>query len=252
MAKVIGPLHSEKASGTLAKAITFGFNRAGNWARATFKKVYRNTQKQNIIRTLFKKGLTIWNEVYKPFWGKYNELGVHDINLWNKIARKNKRSGRCEFMSEYMKNKGEKWDFYPLPLKIPKIIVTDKIWNYDKIISDLETLTELELCVRPIVLKIDMPFLDELGAAYMPGLMFSITPEIFASDGYCYDRLTVAHELTHCLLMQHGYYNFFFVHKDHEIIANECAQRVAEGRLRPVYTYKGKTLAEIVPFPRCP
>jgi hypothetical protein len=38
---------------------------------------------------------------------------------------------------------------------------------------------------------------------------------------------------------------------DSEIIADECGNRVADGNLTPVYTYKGKTLSELVDDPGC-
>jgi len=154
-------------------------------------------------------------------------------------------------MSEKMEYNGEKWKYYPLPFRLNKAVVTDKVQNYDQIISDLETLTGLEMCIKPTVLAVDLPFIPELGAALMPGLIITLNPKTSTPEGYYLDKYIIGHELTHCLLMQHLYYNFFFVQTQHEDMARECGTRIKQGDLEPIYKYKGKTMSEIVPSPNC-
>ena len=252
MAKLTGPLLSLIANGTIGKTITYGWNKGTAWLRRWVEKKYTRTLGQDTVRKLFQEGLTKWNEVFKVGWGKFNELGVDDIQLWECFYKGKEKGGRCGYMSEYMICKGPFWEYYPAPRPLNKINVTSQITFYDELIADLETLTELTMCKKPTVLSLPLTISRVAGWALAPGRLIGVRAIDFDKAEEARMRWLLVHELTHCLLMQHGYYQFFFVHTDHEAMANECADRVVAGELTPIYTYKGKTMSEIVPFPSCP
>lgn len=251
MAKLVGPLFSLDAKGTFAKALSFGSSRLGSWLRRLVKKKYTRTLGQDTIRKLFKEALEKWQEVFYGSYSWFQDLTLDDNWLWEFINKGRGRGGRCEFIGEYIKHNGVKWPFYPLSLRIPRIVITDKIENYDGIISDLETLTGLELCHKPTVIALMLLNLGRQAGALGTGKLIFIRRSDIDPDGWYRDTETIAEELTHCLLIQHGYSFYSLKRRDHETIASECGARVAKGELTPIYKYQGKTLSEIVPVPSC-
>jgi len=249
--KIIGPLFSLDARGTLGKAITYGANQFGNWVRRIVGRKYTRSDLQNNVRKLFKRGADVWHRVFKPELGQRCEIDVDTNYLWELVNKGNRQAGRCEYLKYYITRKGPNWMHYPLPLRLNRIVVTSRIAQYDQIINDLETLTGLTMCIRPIVLGIDFGLLPIGGFALAPGLIIVVNLKHFDPDGWYRDKWMIAHELTHCLLNQHGYFNILLLHRDHEAMANECADRIVEGNLTPIYTYKGKTMEEIVPIDQC-
>jgi len=239
MAKVIGPLHSTSASGTIGKAITFGKNQAGAWVRGVYKKIYTKTESQDLVRYLFKLALDKWKT-----------LNLDDFTLWSNVTKKG-RWGRCQFMSEFLQNDCEEWPNFPIPQKTCPINITDKVVAYSEIISDLETLTGLVFCMTPSVFALKSGMEGIGGLALAGGDKWVVPIEDTVSDGMYHRTLVTAHELTHCLLDQHGLKYSINTKTLHETVAKECSIRVVEGELVPLYQYQGKTLSEWVPNPSC-
>jgi hypothetical protein len=251
MAKVTGPLFSTSAVGTISKAINFQISRGLAVVRNYFKPTYRRTNLQNEIRILFQEGIKKWQATYENIIGRFNDLSWDDIQVWKWVQKNKKRSGRCGFMENWMVCKGKPWRWYPICPTLPVYEAKDKIPDYAQIISNLETLTGLQFCFEP-----DALFLSDgkfpIGGFCTGRGSIVVFNTIHLTNGYLYFTYLIAHELTHALLMQHGYNSTIYTKDDHEIIATECGQRIADGQLEPIYKYKGKTLSEIVPWPECP
>lgn len=74
MAKVVGPLYSVSASGTIADAFTFGSWKGIQWVRTWFKPFNPKTPKQVNIRTAMALIVAYWHtqtQVSKDLWNAY-------------------------------------------------------------------------------------------------------------------------------------------------------------------------------------
>ena len=76
MAKLIGPLFSENAHGSIGKRLTYSKRKSGNQARFQRANHDANTSSQQTQRTLFLTALAAWNGLsnsQKQLWNDYNE-----------------------------------------------------------------------------------------------------------------------------------------------------------------------------------
>jgi len=261
MAKVELPLFSKAASGSIRRALTFGQNQFGSWVRHLYKITTTYLPSQLEIRQWFKNvveySLDMADEEKFLWWLVLRNAKQYNIR---RIEKAN-RTWRCHLFHWILSTKSFIWDGSPFPPELRQWLAKDSIANYEQLMSDLETLTGLLFCdsVNPYF----FPFLYEyttpghpkygstvVGFASVRGAAIALLESYWNdADAWERNRLTV-HELTHCLMAQHGWIYRAAV-KDSETIADECGERVANGQLEPIYTYKGKTLSEWVPNPQC-
>jgi len=259
--KVVGPLFSLDAQGTLGKILTYGRNQFGNWARRIVGRKYTRTPLQEEVRKWFKDGLDTWEKMIEEehfLWS----LALTNVEAYGSVVGKNlHRWARCLFLHHCLSTRCYYWRGSPFPPELWQLNYTSQVANYDQIISDLETLTGLKMCEKPGVWALmtlgryKVTYYGELietiaGVACQSGTYIALDKDFYEGLDEYKKKYLVAHELTHCLLIQHGY-PAVSNRQDHENIAHECGVRVANGQLTPIYTYKGKTLSEIVPQPSC-
>ena len=75
MAKLIGPLFSESAHGSISKRLTYSKRKSGNQARFQRANHDYNTTSQQTQRALFLTALAAWNSLsnaQKVLWNEYN------------------------------------------------------------------------------------------------------------------------------------------------------------------------------------
>ena len=261
MAKVIGPLFSLDVKGTIAKTITFGANQYSNWVRGIVKRKYTRNPAQDLVRTWFKAGIDVFKNMSQEerfLW----DLALTNYKEYGSAMSKNlHRMGRCLFLSDVLSTRAWEWEGSPFPPELWHMLAKDEIEGYDQLVSDVETLTDLDFCVtvNPFFFR----YLGKVLSPQHPG-MGSLTAGIasysgtaIALDQNYYDGLSayqrkdlIAHELTHIIMTQHGW-NYPASVVASEQIANECGIRVADGDLAPVYLYEGKALPELVDDPEC-
>ena len=88
MAKVIGPLHSDSASGQFAKTIVFGVWKGIKYARSYVLPENPNTSAQQVIRDYFATSVDAWqtaNQTIKDDWNEYvatNGLAMSGFNFF--------------------------------------------------------------------------------------------------------------------------------------------------------------------------
>jgi len=254
MAKVLAPLFSLDARGTLAHAITFGANQYGNWVRRIVTRANPATPAQVAIRDLFLSSLNLWKIMSGEEKFLWNLALTNYEKYGSTMGRNFSRMGRCLWLHHALTPAS--FDFLkdPFPPELHKMLANDEISGLSQTVADLALLTGLPLCSVP-----DFYFFKYLGLVTtkinpafgqpIAGLTSASTAHVALDEGY-YNQTTdwerkniVAHELTHCLLMQRGlYYSTNVVMS--ETIANECGDRVANGDLSPVYTYEGYPLSD--------
>jgi len=262
MAKVWGPLHSDDVKGTIGKVLTFGKDVFGNWARAYYPKKYTRSATQNIVRTWFKNAV-----------GNFKRMNLEEQFLWD-LALKNykeyyvqrvaytKRWAKCLFLHHVLLDKSFTWEGSPFPPELKQLLATDIIPGYNQLVADVETLTGLSFCktVNPYF----FPYLGTIQSKGHPeigtptaglcnyyGIAIAFDQDIWAKWSAYQKDSAVGHELTHAIMFQHDW-DYTTAVSDSEIIAYACGDRIANNNLTPVYTYKGKTLSELVPTPSCP
>lgn len=262
MAKVTGPLFSFNAKGTIGKAITYGKNQYGNWTRGFFNKKYTSSSLQKVIRDLFKEAN-----------GYFKDMSAEEKFLWN-LALKNyqaygvaaqkwvARWAKCLFLHHVLLSQSFLWNGSPFPPNLYHMFAKDEIAGYDQIVSDLMVLTGLSFCkeVDPYffsylgrVTSIGHPHLGGAvgGLCNYSGVAIAIDEDYYKGLEVWDRKYTIAHELTHAIMSHHGWkYNWYVAIS--ETIADECGVRIANNALTPVYTYKGNTLSQLVPYPSCP
>ncbi len=76
MAKLIGPLFSESAHGSIGKRLTYSKRNSGEQARFQRANHDRNSSTQQTQRALFLTALAAWNSLSnseKQLWNTYNK-----------------------------------------------------------------------------------------------------------------------------------------------------------------------------------
>lgn len=259
--KVIGPLFSLDAKGTIGKTLTYGKNQFGNWVRRITKRKYTLNEAQKEIRKWFKDGIVAFQDMSDEerfLWNlavrNYANYGVH-------LAKYVVRWGRCLFLHHVLTDLSFTWRGSPFPPSLWQMLAKDKIEGYDQIMKDLETLTGLVFCkpVNPYFFKYlgiirspGHPHIGEEvdGFCNHRGIAIALCEDRYYSFNDWHKKHIIAHELTHAIMEQHGW-DYRNNVSDSEAMADECGVRVASGELTPVYTYKGKTLSEWVDDPEC-
>jgi len=261
MAKLTGPLFSLEAIGKLADTLYYHFNRAGNYVSRVVKKKYTRTEAQDTIRKWFKDAIDSFQDFSaeeRTLWDlavmNYKDYGVS-------LSKFVHRWARCLFLHHVLIDFSFTWRGSPFPPELWQMLAKDEIPGYDQLKSDLETLTGLVFCdpVDPyffqylgIIKSSGHPGFGQAtaGLCNSRGSAIAIRKDFWDEWDTWVRDMKVAHELTHALMDQHGWdYNHNVL--DSETIANECGTRVANGNLTPIYTYKGKTLSELVDNPGC-
>jgi len=241
MSKIVGPLFSLEAKGNFNKVIGF-FSKAGATYAGFFRPLSeRNTQivgrVTQTMSILFNSGMEAWY-LLAPFTKA----------IWVDVAKGKPLLGRCSFMSTYLKEKGVYWASFPFPLSTVLYYYSDQIADYDKKVSDMELLTDLDFSSRPEAFYTEYSIPESIGQANMYGGWYVLPSSLF--DYYPPDvqSFTIYHEMTHCLMAQHGWFYIRFTSKMAEEICDEVAQRMVDGVLTPVYRYSknNKTLHEII------
>jgi len=261
MAKLTGPLFSLDAQGTLGKKLTYGWTKGTQWIRSWVKKKYTRTFGQDFVRKWFKNAIDSFQDMSDEerfLWElatkNYQEYGAH-------LLKQASRWARCLFLHHVLTDLSFTWQGSPFPPELWKMLAKDEIAGYDQLKIDLETLTGLVFCdpVDPYffewlgyVTSKGHPGIGQeaAGLANSRGSAIAIREDLWEGwDTWVRDK-NVVHELTHALMNQHGW-NYRNNVLDSETMADECGNRVADGNLTPVYTYKGKTLSEWVENPGC-
>jgi len=259
--KIIGPLLSLDAKGTIARTLTYGKNQYGNWVRRITKRKYTLNATQKKIRKWFKNAIDSFQDMSAEerfLWElattNYQEYGAH-------LLKQTARWARCLFLHHVLTDLSFSWQGSPFPPELWKMLAKDEIAGYDQLKIDLETLTGLVFCdpVDPYFFKWlgyvkskGHPGIGQetAGLANSRGSAIAIREDLWEGwDTWVRDK-NVAHELTHAIMEQHGW-NYRNNVYDSEMMADDCGNRVADGDLTPVYTYKGKTLSEWVDDPGC-
>lgn len=262
MSKVVGPLFSLDARGTIAKTITYGINQYGNWVRRIVKRKYTRSDAQDFIRDWFKWGIDVFKDMSQEERFLWNLALTNYKKYGSSMAENLHRMGRCLFLHRVLSTYSFDWDDSPFPPDLWQMFAKDEIDGYDQLMSDLETLTALTFCetVNPYFFKylgvVQSPGHPGLGQP-VAGIAASFGTAIAIHQGFyegysVYDKKDlIVHELTHAIMDQHGW-NYGASVAASEQIANECATRVADGDLAPVYLYEGKALPELVDDSGCP
>ena len=71
MAKLIGPIHSDSASGSVGDCLTYSQRKSGSQVRYQRKQKDVTTAKRTTQRTKFSLGLDLWNslsDTEKGYW----------------------------------------------------------------------------------------------------------------------------------------------------------------------------------------
>ena len=259
--KIIGPLLSLDASGTIARTLTYGKNQYGNWVRRITKRKYTLNVAQKTIRKWFKDGIDAFQDMCdeeRGLWNlavrNYAQYGVH-------LLKQVSRWARCLFLHHVLTDLSFTWRGSPFPPSLWQMLAKDEIEGYDQIMSDLETLTGLVFCdpVDPYffewlgyVTSEGHPSkgLEVAGLCHHRGTFIALHEDYYNLIDPWFKKQLIAHELTHAIMEQHGW-NYRNNVYDSEMMADDCGNRVADGDLTPVYTYKGKTLSEWVDDPGC-
>lgn len=261
MAKVIGPLLSLDARGTIAKTVTFGINNAGNWVRGIGKRKYTRNAEQDIRRTWFKDAITYFHKMSKEEQWLWS-LALTNYKKYGSAMSKNfHRWARCLFTHHVLTSLSFEWEGSPFPPTLHSTFASDELEDFEQIKADLETLTGLSFChdVNAFFFKFlgdnqSLPSVPlgtkVLGFSSHNGLAIAIL-ENWYKEASSYDKKKLAaHELLHSLMFQHEYdYNFNPLAAEN--IADEVSIRIADGELTPIYTIFGLTLSEVVPHPTC-
>jgi len=256
MAKIIGPLFSIAASGTIGNAITYGFNQSGAWVRGVYKKLTTSLPSQLEVRKWF-------SDVIDYF----KEMGAEEKFLWALVVKnsieynrtrikQSARSARCHLSHWILSTRTFIWEGSPFPPELIQWIISDDIPGLEQMKSDLEKLTALGFKKKVDVYL--FPYLGEIDQKAHPGetgvvigLCNSTGIAIALKQSYwesCSPEQAtdlLAHELTHAIMDQNGWHYVRAVIAS-ETIADECAERIVWQELEPVYKYKGKTLAELI------
>jgi predicted metallopeptidase len=261
MTKVIGPLLSLDAQGTFAKTITFGANQFGNWARRIVKRGYSRTDAQDLVRTWFKSAINTFHKkspeeqfLWDLAMKNYEEYGAA-------LGRNLHRWARCLFTHHVLTDLSFNWNGSPFPPELKSMLASDEIEDYEQIKSDVETLTGLVFCygVKAYFFKylgkVQSEYSGTVGAtiagiANNEGKAIAILEDYYKGISSYEKRKLISHELMHIIMTHHGW-DYGFNPMAAENICNECAERVADGELTPVYTILGQTLSELVPNPGC-
>jgi len=262
MTKILGPLFSIDALGTFARAVTYGSNQFGNWARRIVRRKYTRNEDQNFIRSWFKWGIDVFKGMSQEeqfLW----ELALTNYKEYgSSMARNLHRWARCLFLNHVLTTFSFEWEGSPFPPGLWKMLASDQIKGYSQMVSDLETLTALSFCkeVKPYFFRY-LGICETTGhpgkGALVAGMATYFGTAIALDENYYkglsdYEKTKlVAHELTHTIMNQHGW-DYGAAVAASEQIADECGTRVADGELTPVYLYEGKALPELVDNPGCP
>jgi len=262
MTKILGPLFSIDAQGTLARTVTYGANQFGNWARRIVGRKYTRNEEQDYQRSWFKwaidvfKGMSLEEEF---LW----ELALTNyVKYGSSMAKNFHRWARCLFLNHVLTAFSFEWEGSPFPPDLWQMLASDQIEGYSQIMSDLETLTAFSFCeeVKPYFFKylgiIRSPGhpgkgLPSAGLASSFGTAIALDENAYKDSSDYVKKFLIAHELTHAIMYQHGW-SYSTTVAVSEQIANECGTRVADGKLTPVYLYEGKALPELVDNPGCP
>lgn len=241
MVKAIGPLFSLNAVGTYKDALTF-YTKAGQaiisysnplagMYRRTVGKVF---QAQQII---FGSGMEDWALLH-----------AFGQAVWKKIAEGKPFLGRCSFMSTYLKEKGVYWANYPFPQLIGLTYYTNTLTNYDQKISNLELLTGLSFFKKPEAYYTEFSIPQAVGQANPTGSFYVLPSSLFEDYPPETQSNVIYHEMTHCLMNQHGYVKTYDNSQQTEEVCDEVAQRMSDQQYTPIYRYSknNKTLYEII------
>lgn len=256
MAKVWGPLHSDDASGTIGKEITYGKTRGVNWARSWSLKKFTRSELQDEVREWFKLAIKNWTgkSPEEQFLWVMAQRSLREYK--EDMVEKWDRWGRCLFTHKALKERVFWWKGSPFPPSLEQMFAEDKIAGYNQLVADLETLTNLDFGQTPD--PFFFPYLGSgkdweqikhnrkiMGIRGGYGGAIALTEPIYRDLSDWEKDQLVAHELTHCLLEQHRGIKTEYIDAE-ETICDECGNRVADGNLSPVYTHDGKTLSEFV------
>lgn len=262
MVKLKAPLFSMEVSGTIAKALTFGKNQAGNWVRGYFKKVTTRNAAQSDVRDWFKAATARFVRMAEEerFLWRLALLNYKDYGA--RAPEFKGRTAKCLYLHRTLSDRKYEWFGSPFPPCLWQMLASDEIAGYNQLISDVETLTGLVFCtpVKPYFFR----YLGSVkskghpgfgmqvaGCADSNGLAIALMQDTFERRTQWQKDNLIGHELTHCIMNQHVW-NYRLMVAASEEIANECGARIANNDLAPVYTYHGKTLSEIVGVPACP
>lgn len=78
MAKLIGPIHSDSASGSIGESLTYSQRKSGAQVRYQRKQKDVTTAKRTAQRFKFNQGLLLWNslsDVEKNYWKSVEKDG---------------------------------------------------------------------------------------------------------------------------------------------------------------------------------
>ena len=262
MTKILGPLFSIDALGTFARAVTYGSNQFGNWARRIVRRKYTRNEDQNFIRSWFKWGIDVFKGMSQEERFLWELALTNYVEHGSSTARNLHRWARCLFLHHVLTTFSFEWNGSPFPLELWQMLASDQIEGYSQIMSDLETLTAFSFCeeVKPYFFKylgvIRTPGhpgkgLPSAGMACYSGTAIALNEKMYKDSSDYVKKFVIAHELTHSIMNQHGW-DYGATVAVSEQIANECGARVANGELTPVYLYEGKALPELVDNPECP
>jgi len=266
MPKVLGPLFSLGASGVFGGSLNYLYNYVVRKARQTARKNKGKvstdsnavTEAQALVRVLFSDGIKNWKKMSAEeqfLW----ELSVKNYRVWGASMSKNvARAARCLYMHNFLSFGGFYWKGSPWPPSLWKMWGKDDIAGYAQMISDLETLTGLSFSDEPnpyffkylgTVRTLNHPGIGMPTAGFTThlGTFIALAEDYYNSLSADDKKFLVTHELTHCIMNQNGWTYIKQVPLS-ELLADECAQRVVDGDLTPIYTYQGMTLQEIIDF----
>lgn len=261
MAKVTGPLFCTEARGTIGKSIIYQHSKHSWIVRMFFIPKYTRNWLQDKIRKWFKDVIDYFADMAEEerfLWA----LVLMNIKEYNATrVKQTSRAPRCHLSHYALITESFIWNGSPFPPELIQWFAKDEIEGYEQLKLDLETLTGLEFCdpVNPyffpylgIITSEGHPGKGGLvaGLANVRGAAIAIDQDFFYSLPTWNQNVLIAHELTHALMLQHGW-KYRPAVLDSETIANECGVRIANGELEPIYKYKNKTLSEWVPDPEC-